>query len=377
LPDTAAALSRLSGFDASEWTAWIDHFVNGTPVAPAVSRGKDPPHLALNAIYDQLPESAKAAFSNGLAALLPSAQPAPDGGNTPRIYSLLQVAAHVAPSAAKAVLLSRLTSQAMRGLSYAGWDLHALLLVACSQFGVDEKLSDYIFHSVESIRDFDYLVICFRMLLKRGPEITPFLLLESMLPFLGNPDNSDRLGEVLDEALYRNGAWHLLCWFADVAPRLKERGTEGLDSLEKIALQTVPWPDNPKVAEPSMLMLAAWVQAPVRKFAASDIAALLDVLHRSYQTEAGQRLRVVMDRLGYYDPELIFVDGQDETAPSNRLEGSGDFIRVISSGEANRQVEEKVPRTDFNREIAHQHGRLRRRGLRNKPHQSRLAGRYV
>lgn len=376
MSDIAAALSRLSDFEASEWAAWIDHFINGTSITPAVSREKDPPHLALNAIYDQLPEPARTAFSNGLAALLPSAQPAPDGANTSRIYSLLQVAAHVAPHAAKAVLLSRLTSQVMRGVSYAGWDLHSLLLVVCSQFGVDEKLSDYILHSIQSIRDFDYLVICFRMLLKRGPEITPFLLLEHMLPFLANPDNLDRLADVLEEALDRNGAWHLLCWFEDIAPTLPGRGIEGLEHFEKIVRETVPWPSNPKLASPSVIMLAAWIHAPFRKSTASDIACLLEVLDRSHHGDAKQRLRRVMDRLEYYDPDVQFVDGWRETALYNRLMGTGDFVRVIAFGKTSTQEEVRVPRSDFNRELARP-DRRRPRGPRNRQHQSGLAGRSI
>jgi hypothetical protein len=358
LPAIEAVLSRLSEFGPSNWAGWISRFINGAPVEPAISRGVDPVHIALNAIYDQLSEPAKRAFSDGLAELLPSAQPAetdPSGASTnaARIYSLFQVATHVAPPQGKAVLFSRLTSEAMRGISYAKWDLHSLLLVACSQFGVDRRLSDYILRSVHSIRDFDYWVICFRMLIKSEPEVNPFLLLEELLPQLSDSDRVDRMAEVLEEALYRNGGWPLLRWFQDVAPQMEMRSLAELDSWGEMVREIVPWPDNPESADIAKLLLAAWVHAPFRTFTAADVKTLLFVLPRSpFHEETEERLKHVMERLWTHGRYWECIDGWDETDVYNRLEGNGDFVRLIVLDERGKRTDVKLWLSDSRRELA-------------------------
>lgn len=352
MPPIDSAFSLLSRFTVAQWAAWIEGFVNGTAVTPSVSRGNDPAHLALNAIYDQLPESAKAVFSGGLAELLPAAQPGPGPETAAKLYTLLQVAAHVVPRQAQSLLVGRLTSECMRGISYAGWDLHSLLLVVCSQFGVDEKVTDYIFHSAQSVGDFAYLVICFRMLLKRGPETTPFLLLEQMLADLEKRECAERMTEVLDEAIGRNGALPLLVWFEEVAPRLKARGISGLDRLEEIAQEVVPWPEEPDRADPSMLLLAGWMHAPTRKFKATDIRSLLYVLHRSRDPKAEERVTRVLSLWASHNPDWEIIDAADTGDPRNYITGFKDTVRIIIHDRNGGADEVELRRADFQREVA-------------------------
>jgi hypothetical protein len=95
--------------------------------------------LALNAIYDQLSDSSPAAFALSLTELLPAGvqalgpplvgaddttrenQMRQSGHILARTYCLLQVAAHVAHRSAKPFLISRLTSESLRGYSYGPW----------------------------------------------------------------------------------------------------------------------------------------------------------------------------------------------------------------------------------------------------------------
>ena len=158
--------------------------------------------------------------------------------------------------------------------------------------------------------------------------------------------------EVLEEALDRNGGWPLLCWFQDVAPRLKSRGIEGLDRLGKIVGEIVPWPHEPEIADPAMLLLAAWVQAPFRSFPAVDIKALLNVLHRSHHWETEKRLKLVLERLKHYGRDWEIIDGRNETYFGNRLDGIGDFVRIVTYDEKGNPSEEKLWRSDNQPELA-------------------------
>jgi hypothetical protein len=352
MPDLNDTFLRLVEFNSSEWTGWITRLINGAPSEPGLSLGKDPAHEVLNAIYDQLPETSKAEFSAGLADLLPVAQVDNREVTLGNLFTLLQVSSHVAPPAARNFLFSRLTSEVLRGLTFAGWDLHTLLLVACSVYGVDLRLKEYVVRSAFAFEDFNYRLICFRVLTKLS-DVTPYLLLEQIIGDLSLGSNYDRLAEVMNEAVERTGRWQLLRWLAEHEPRLAARSIAGMDRFNKLLREVVPWPTSPESAEPGLLLLAAWVHAPERQFTARDIESLLYVRHRTDPAESEKFISDVFTRIAAQDPWWDIVDGSDRENPRNQITGHGDFYRIITySQDGGQRDEVQLTKSVFQQEVA-------------------------
>jgi hypothetical protein len=346
------AFATLNDFRADQWATWILRFLNDAADDPFVSRGLDPPHLALNSIFDQMSPTARSEFAAGFSKLVPQIRPDPSTAGLRQSFGLLKVADHVSPWQAQAALFSRLTSGCMRGLRYGGWELHSLLLVACCHFGIDQRLEDYIFRSIILFNDFDYGIVAFRQLLKLGGT-RALLLLEHFLAGLRVPHNVERLAVVLREAIdLRSGSWPLLHWLQESAPRLRAEGVRGIDEFETILQSIVKWQPNADRSEPGLLLVSAWIHAPVRYFNASDLVSLASSVHRLEHDDRTERenraeiLRRVLERILHYGQPWDCIDGQDQDSPWNRI-GIGKVFRIVSHASDGGTDELDVPQSEF------------------------------
>ena len=350
------AFTALNAFQPDQWADWVLRFLNDAPITPFISRGTEPPHMALNAIFDQLSETAKPEFKAGVSLLFPYVRPESSEAGVRQAFGLLKIVDHVCPFQSQPAMFGRLTSDCMRGIKYGGWDLHSLLLVACCHFGIDQRLEDYIFRSVATFSDFDYSVIAFRMLLRLG-DIRPFLLLEHVTPLLRSPQQANRLAAVVLEGLEgRTGGWPLLRWLLEVLPRLAAKRVEGLQQFQASLQRVVPWRTSSDFRDAGALLVSAWLHARARYFNATELVELAGALHRTetepvtqgpLQENRLEMLKEVLRLILRSGEPWVCIDGEDADSPWNRI-SAGDTLRILTySSDGEHTDQRDLPRLEF------------------------------
>jgi len=348
-------LKQLASQSSEGWANWIERFLTSDPLPPRVPTSNDPPHMVLNAVYDQMSPEARRKCAEGLMLVFKGTQPDQDSENARRLYILLQVIAHVSPWHDNLITYARLKSESLKGISYGGWDLHALLLVACSQPGLDAELIHYIEHSANRSGDFRYLLICFRTL-RKAPRLTPYVFIDYLLPFLDTHRRIDQFSEVLDEVVMCTGFHPLFCWYDQVLPKLALSNRPNVTVIEEVLrTRLAPWPLTLDRMEPYSVLLAAALQASFHRFSAKEIGMILEVLRRDLATaghlsegslpvgEAQAEgpidmvVQKVLTRIWRQNSERWpdedpwrLTDLSDDQDPATRLEGKKDLFRITT-----------------------------------------------
>jgi hypothetical protein len=166
--------------------------------------------VALAEFYEGLArDRTRDSFNEALASLFRSVHPIEADAH--RIFVLIQLVSAIKPPESRHDLERYLEDKAFRWITFEESPLQRDLLSARANYGVDDYLVHYIRRTSAEIDDYDYQLLCFRLLSLRT-DGQPWLFLNRLLPDLTNRQRMLQLTRVLGEIVSRRGFQDLLRW---------------------------------------------------------------------------------------------------------------------------------------------------------------------
>jgi hypothetical protein len=272
-----AALKRiflqLSEFSVEEWCFWLENFIAGKPSSPILPKDDEFPHTVVNDVFHHLLAPAQLRLREAVSRCFRSTQPADDPPTVLKLFTLLEIIAHIGVAGGLDAFYARLTGRLFLHFDYAGRNLHTLLLYTMGQPGPDEFLIRFIEQTAhEQKTDFNYLCACTLIMAKPGRGLS-FRILKLLLPYLNAPEHLDGIADVVQEILFREGYEAFCAWYYDDTVRLAKQGlAHEMDTFESLLREElVPLPEETDQLSPYGVLFAYSLSIGKRRLSAQDI----------------------------------------------------------------------------------------------------------
>jgi hypothetical protein len=202
--------AAFQNLNDDQWRNWLEAFLSGEPREPLVAATNEYWHQILIRLFDGLTPKSAVAFKRALFKVFE--QTSVIQTNEYQLYTLLHVIAYAPPGEAKQLLRRRLREGIFRNLRWRGQNLHHLVLQACSKYHVDEGLAKWIQRSARSSKDYDYLLLCQRILAATGDQ-RAFYFTERLLPLIDSSEVASEATRQLASISKKLGYADFLHWF--------------------------------------------------------------------------------------------------------------------------------------------------------------------
>jgi hypothetical protein len=306
----------VATFDTDEWLRWLR--------ALTASPGSERPTIELQRdediserlarLYDRLGAAAqRQRFQDALAALCGATTPVPH--NAPALFILLQVVAHVRPPETKAYLLRCLEGRTLAGLTHQGTNLATLALAVAAAYPVDDRLVYFIDRTSQVTDDFEYLLVCLRILATRAP--TPQLdLLDRVVVRATTPQRQAQVTGEIEMIVRRTGLALLYRWFRIRSAEMCDLPSEAMAFFTTFVRIRLLGPMDSAFASPDRYaaMLATYLDGFAYQFSASQLLFLGLCADLVGKTEAAfllNRIRVASLRRDRSRPAWQLIDHND------------------------------------------------------------------
>ena len=173
-------LARFRRFDFDAWQGWIEKWIIGMPIEPAVEVYDGDFLEALVSLYRELPEGpVRYSFAEAAVSLLNTTLLIES--SSVRLSTLIGFVSYARPASGKAVIRRLLGLDLTWYLSSGVSSIHLQLLNAAGRYGVDSWLLRYLMTPIET-NGLRHDLVCFRILVQNGRRAEAALLLNRILP---------------------------------------------------------------------------------------------------------------------------------------------------------------------------------------------------
>src|ERR1700733_12668654 len=203
---------EFDDFVPSDWSIWIERALLGQFERMGVQRDEEI-YETIVRIFKSVPLTQRSAFSGALAEAIECSPILPSYAE--RFFNLLQIAQVTKPKSKHAIRKLLVDGVGKFEFEQAGRArrLQGTLLSAAGKYEVDEWLRDYIWRSMEEYRDFEYGLLCMRVLSWRPGDDSWFKFHSRLIPRFEDETDVSQYAMELFPIARRTGFRLLVDWY--------------------------------------------------------------------------------------------------------------------------------------------------------------------